>query len=281
MRLKDKVTLVTGGNSGIGRSIALLAAEEGAKVVIAARDRPRGEETVRAMRKRDGEALFVAADLRDEHQIQRLVKEIIAAYGALHIVVNNAGAGAKRSGIEDSDTPGARWSKLVGANFTTTYLVSAYALPELRRAGGGAIVNISSTAAVHGNYGIYGAAKAGVEGLTRSLAVEGAPDGIRVNCVSPGWIKTSVTYPEGVLDGEARARREAWEKGTSLLGRMGRPEEIAQAVVFLASEQASFITGAVLIVDGGLTRIDSSAQSWLETMGSEKLISRPRKNAST
>jgi len=90
-----------------------------------------------------------------------------------------------------------------------------------------------------------------------------------------------VTYPEGVLDREARARREAWEKGTSLLRRMGRPEEIAQAVVFLASEQASFITGAVLIVDGGLTLIDSSAQSWLETMGSEKLISRPRKNAGT
>jgi NAD(P)-dependent dehydrogenase (short-subunit alcohol dehydrogenase family) len=280
MRLKDKVTLVTGGNSGIGRCIALLAAEEGAKVVIAARDRVRGEETVQAMQNRGGEALFIAADLRDEHQIQRLVKDIIEAYGALHVVVNNAGAGAKRSGVEASDSPGARWSKLVGPNFTTTYLVSAYALPELHRAGGGAIVNISSTAAVHGNYGIYGAAKAGVEGLTRSLAVEGAPD-IRVNCVSPGWVKTSVTYPEGKLGGEAHARRENWEKSTSLFGRMGRPEEIAEAVVFLASEQASFITGAVLIVDGGLTLIDSSAQSWLETMGPEKLISRPRKNAST
>jgi NAD(P)-dependent dehydrogenase (short-subunit alcohol dehydrogenase family) len=191
----------------------------------------------------------------------------IAEFGALHVVINNAGAGAKRSGVSADDEPGVRWGKLVAANLTTTYLVSAHALPELRRAGGGAIVNISSTAAIHGNYGTYGAAKAGVEGLTRSMAVEAAPHGIRVNCVSPGWIRTDATYPAGEPAPEVRERRAAWERETSLLGRMGRPEEIAQAVVFLASEQASFITGAVLVVDGGLTIIDPTAGSWLDMMG--------------
>ena len=168
-----------------------------------------------------------------------------------------------------------RWNKLMGANFTSTYLVAAYAMPALRKAGGGTIVNISSTAAVHGNYGIYGAAKAGVEGLTRSLAVEYAPYGIRVNCVSPGWIKTAVTFPAHEQNSNVYTRRAQWEQTTSLLGRMGRPEEIAQAVLFLASVQASFITGATLIVDGGLTIIDPTAEAWLETVGTDKFKSQP------
>jgi NAD(P)-dependent dehydrogenase (short-subunit alcohol dehydrogenase family) len=275
-RLESRVTLVTGGNSGIGRGIALLAAEEGASVVIAARDEARGSQTVAAIRQAGGVATFVAADLRDEAQAARAVQHAVMTYGALHVVVNNAGAGAKRSGVEVTDAPGTRWNKLVDANLTATYLVSAYALPELRRSGGGAIVNISSTAAVHGNYGVYGAAKAGVEGLTRSLAVEGAPDRIRVNCVSPGWIKTDATYPQGETSDDERERRAAWERDTSLLGRMGEPHEIAQAVVFLASEQASFITGAVLVVDGGLTIIDPTARSWLATIGADTFASRGR-----
>jgi NAD(P)-dependent dehydrogenase (short-subunit alcohol dehydrogenase family) len=278
MGLKDKVTIVTGGNSGIGRSIAHLAVAEGAKVVVAARDQRRGEATVEEIRQTGGEARFVAADLRVEAQVQALIRQTVAHFGRLDVVINNAGAGAKRSGVQPEDSPQTRWQKLVQANFLTTYLVAAYALPELRKAGGGAIVNISSTAAVHGNYGIYGAAKAGVEGLTRSLAVEAAPYNIRVNCISPGWIKTEATQPgpEGrpPADPAALARREAWEKEASLLGRMGRPDEIAQAAVFLASDQASFITGAVLIVDGGLTIIDPTAQSWLNTIGADTFSTR-------
>jgi NAD(P)-dependent dehydrogenase (short-subunit alcohol dehydrogenase family) len=279
MRLQNKVTLVTGGNGGIGRSIAELAVVEGARVVITARDVARGKETVQALRQAGGQAIFVPADLSQEDQVRTVIEKTIAEYGALHVVINNAGAGAKKSGVLPEDEPGVRWNKLVGANFTSTYLVSAYAMPELRKADGGAIVNISSTAAVHGNYGIYGAAKAGVEGLTRSLAVEYAPYGIRVNCVSPGWIKTEVTHPVGEQTTEASARREAWEKTTSLLGRMGRSEEIAQAVLFLASDQASFITGATLIVDGGLTIIDPTAESWLVTMGGDMFSSHARRSS--
>jgi NAD(P)-dependent dehydrogenase (short-subunit alcohol dehydrogenase family) len=277
IRLPEKVALITGGNSGIGRSIAECAVAAGARVVIAARDAARGEETAQALRQAGGECVFAPADLSQEEQVRQVIERTIAEFGSLHIVVNNAGAGAKKSGVLPEDRPGQRWQKLLGANLTSTYLVSAYAMPALRTAGGGAIVNISSTAAIHGNYGIYGAAKAGVEGLTRSLAVEYAPFGIRVNCVSPGWIQTAATYPDAesspAARGALRARRAAWEQETSLLGRMGRPEEIANAVLFLASDLASFITGATLVVDGGLTIIDPTAQSWLETMGADPFMS--------
>jgi NAD(P)-dependent dehydrogenase (short-subunit alcohol dehydrogenase family) len=272
IRLHDKVALITGGNGGIGRSIAEWAVTAGARVVITARDVARGEETVQALRQAGGECIFVPADLSQEEQVRQVVEHTVAEFGALHVVVNNAGAGAKKSGVQPADPPGQRWQKLVGANLTSTYLVSAYAMPALRTAGGGAIVNISSTAAIHGNYGIYGAAKAGVEGLTRSLAVEYAPYGIRVNCVSPGWIQTAATLPDAssrAPSETAALARRAWEQETSLLGRMGRPEEIAHAVLFLASDLASFITGATLVVDGGLTIIDPTAQSWLETMGGD------------
>ena len=137
MRLKDKVTLVTGGNSGIGWGIARLAAEEGAKVVIAARDRGRGEKAIQTLKQNGADAIFLAADLREEVQVRQLIKQTIAAFGSLHVVVNNAGAGLKRSGVAAEDEPGVRWGKLLAANLTTTYLVSAHALPELRRSGAG------------------------------------------------------------------------------------------------------------------------------------------------
>jgi len=281
MRLLDKVTLITGGNSGIGLGIVLLAVQEGATVVIAARNPERGAQAVQLAQQAGGQAYFVQADLRSEPQVQNVIARTLAQYGRLDVVINNAGAGAQKSGVQTIDGPSTRWEKLINANLTATYLVSAYAMPEIRKVGGGAIVNISSTAAVHGNYGIYGAAKAGVEGLTRSLAVEYAPYQIRVNCVSPGWIKTDVTYPTGQQTAEAAAQREAWEKTTSLLGRMGQPTEIAQAVVFLASAQASFITGATLVVDGGLTIIDPTAQSWLAQMGPDTFASQSHQTTNT
>ena len=264
MRLKDKVVLVTGGNSGIGRGIVRCAVGEGARVAIAGRDPEKGADTLDEIRQAGGEAEFFAGDLCQESDAQALVEQACQRFGRLDVVVNNAGAGSRRCGVEPADGPGARLRKLMGPNLEAAYCVSAYAMPALKAAGGGAIVNISSTATFHGNWGTYGVAKAGVEALTRAQAAEGAPHGIRANAVSPGWIKTGAT--------EGTGAKEDWETTASLLGRMGVPEEIARAVIFLASDEASFVTGATLIVDGGLTVTDYPSLPFLEAVGAWKLF---------
>ena len=264
MRLRDKVVLVTGGNSGIGRGIVRCAAEEGARVAIAGRDPEKGADTLEEIRRDGGEAAFFAGDLSREVDARDLVEQACARFGRLDVVVNNAGVGSRRCGVEPADGPGARLRKLMGPNLEAAYFVSAYAMPALKAAGGGAIVNISSTATFHGNWGTYGVAKAGVEALTRAQAAEGAPFGIRANAVSPGWIKTDATQESGA--------RADWETTASLLGRMGVPEEIARAVIFLASDEASFVTGATLIVDGGLTVTDYPSLPFLEAVGAWKLF---------
>jgi len=264
MRLRDKVVLVTGGNSGIGRGIVRCAAGEGARVAIAGRDPEKGADTLEEIRRDGGEAAFFAGDLSREVDARDLVEQACARFGRLDVVVNNAGVGSRRCGVEPADGPGARLRKLMGPNLEAAYFVSAYAMPALKAAGGGAIVNISSTATFHGNWGTYGVAKAGVEALTRAQAAEGAPFGIRANAVSPGWIKTDATQESGA--------RADWETTASLLGRMGVPEEIARAVIFLASDEASFVTGATLIVDGGLTVTDYPSLPFLEAVGAWKLF---------
>ena len=264
MRLKDKVIVVTGGNSGIGRGIAVCAAQEGARVAIFGRDPDKGADTLAEIRGAGGEAAFFPGDLSVEAEVRSLVDAVLERFGRLDVVVNNAGVGARRSGVSREDGPGARLRKILGPNLEAAYFVSAYAMPALREAGGGAIVNISSTASLHGNWGTYGIAKAGVEALTRSLAAEGAPHGIRANGVSPGWIKTGATEKSGTA--------EDWEKDACLLGRMGAPDEIARAVVFLASDEASFVTGTTLVVDGGLTITDYPSLPWLDAVGAWKLF---------
>jgi len=264
MRLKDKVVLVTGGNSGIGRGIVRCAVGEGARVAIAGRDPEKGADTLDEIRQAGGEAEFFAGDLGQESDARALVERSRERFGRLDVVVNNAGAGSRRCGVEAGDGPGARLRKLMGPNLEAAYYVSAYAMPALKAAGGGAIVNISSTATFHGNWGTYGVAKAGIEALTRAQAAEGAPHGIRANAVSPGWIKTGAT--------EGTGAKEDWETTASLLGRMGVPEEIGRAVIFLASDEASFVTGATLIVDGGLTVTDYPSLPFLEAVGAWKLF---------
>ncbi len=263
MTMHEKVVIVTGGNSGIGRGIVHRFAEEQANVAFVGRDESKGEAVAAELRALGRSGTFYAVDLASEHDVAEFVRDVRDRFGRIDIVVNNAGVGSRRCGVEKPDPPGIRWDKLRGPNLDGTYFVSAYTLPVLAEGGGGSMVNISSTATLHGNWGLYGVAKSAVEALTRSFAVEGAPHGVRVNGVSPGWIETEQdeTLPSaGTVDG-------SWAMEPSLLRRMGTPREIANAVLFLASDEASFITGQTLVVDGGLTITDYPSQPMLSKVG--------------
>ncbi|MEZ5924441.1 MAG: SDR family NAD(P)-dependent oxidoreductase [Hyphomicrobiaceae bacterium] len=261
-KLDGKVALVTGGNSGIGRGIVHRFIAEGGRVAFAGRDRGKGETVLNEIGEMHGDGAFYALDLADEEAVADLIARIERRFGRLDIVVNNAGVGGRRSGILAEDRPGTRWQKMRGPNLDSTYFVSAYAMPHLARTKG-SIVNISSTATLHGNWGLYCVAKAAIEGLTRALAAEGGPHGVRANCISPGWINTEIdatSPPSGSTSGE-------WQLPPSLLGRTGTPAEIASVALFLASEEASFVTGQTLIVDGGLAITDYTSLPMLAVHG--------------
>ena len=253
-RFEGKLVLVTGGNSGIGLAIAERFAQEGAQLILLGRDAEKGRQAVRKIMDLGAECQFMQADLSNEIS----VREAVAQIDKLDVLVNNAGLGSRRTPVTSEDTPGTRWNQWRGANLDSTYFMTSYCLPLLRQSDG-SVVNISSTAAMHGNWGLYGVFKAGVEALTRSFAAEAAP--VRVNAVSPGWIATEATaHASGNADG-------TWDVPPSLLNRMGTGAEIAGAVTFLASEDASFVTGQTLVVDGGLTITDQASGPLLDKVG--------------
>lgn len=263
MRFSDKVAIVTGGNFGIGRGIAHRLAAEGATVAIAARNEKRANRVVEEIHDLGGECAFFKTDVTDEAQITALIDNVVSQFGKLSLLVNNAGVGSQHCGIEADDPPAKRWQIFRQTNLDSTYLACAHALPHLVKNPHSAIVNISSTASFHGNWGLYGVAKTGVDGLTRSFAAEAAPYGIRVNAISPGWIETSAqetAAAAGSDDGD-------WDMPPSLLNRMGTPEEIAATAAFLLSSEASFITGQTLVVDGGLMILDYPSRPSLEAVG--------------
>jgi NAD(P)-dependent dehydrogenase (short-subunit alcohol dehydrogenase family) len=246
--LKGKVALVTGGGSGIGRASALAFAREGAKVVVADVVVEGGEETVGMIKKAGGEALFVKADVSKAAEVEAMVNKAVETYGRLDCAYNNAGIeGAVAQTVECSEE---NWDRTLNINLKGVWLCLKYEIPQMLKQGGGAIVNTASVAGLVGFAGLpaYVASKHGVAGLTKTAALEYAKSGIRVNAVCPGAIRTPMT--ERLF----RAQPQMAESATAMepVGRMGTPEEIAEAVAWLCSDAASFVTGHAMAVDGGM-----------------------------
>jgi len=250
-RFKSKVALVTGGNSGIGRATALAFSREGAKVVLAARRIPESEETVTMIRKQGGEAHFVPTDVSKAAEAKAMVAACITEYGRLDYAVNNAGIIGTPE-IQAAEYEEAVWDEVVDINLKGVWLCMKYEIPEMLKYGKGAIVNMSSVAGLKGGparLGVaYYASKHGVIGLTKATANEYATQGLRINAVCPGVIKTPRVEPMLSQNKNKTAQMTALHP----MGRLGRPEEVATATLWLCSEGASFITGHAHVVDGGM-----------------------------
>lgn len=244
--LEGKVALVTGGASGIGRAVVDAYVREGAKVTIVDMSEENGRKAVEEVAGMGGEAHFVRADVSRPEENERMVRETVERFGALHVACNNAGIGGESNRTADYSIDG--WQKVIAINLSSVFYCMKYQVPAMLEAGGGAIVNMASILGQAGfaSSPAYVAAKHGVVGLTRTAALEYATDGIRVNAVGPGFISTP-------LISEFEEDQEANRMLISLhpMGRLGRVEEIAGLVVFLCSEHASFTTGAYYAVDGG------------------------------
>jgi NAD(P)-dependent dehydrogenase (short-subunit alcohol dehydrogenase family) len=249
-RLDGKVAVVTGGANGIGRASAKALAAEGARVVVGDVDEERGESAAQEIRDAGGEAEFVRTDVTSLDDVRALVGAAVERWGRLDVMFNNVGVAIGGTAAEMSEDD---WNRVIDVNLSGVWRGMRAAIPEMLRAGGGSIVNTSS---VQGHVAFlgwagYAASKGGVDALTRQAAVEYAPMGIRINSIVPGTILTSMN--EGILRevDDPDALMAQW---TSMhpIGRIGRPEEVAAAVVFLASDESSFVTGESLRVDGGM-----------------------------
>ena len=250
-RLKDKVAIITGGAHGIGRATAILFAEEGAKVVIADPSVAEGERGAASIRERGGEAIFMRADISSEDDCRHCCDETVNAFGRLDILVNNAAAFVLK-GLEASIED---WQRVMGVNMIGTAMMSRFGSEYMKRVGGGAIVNLGSISSFVAQplFVTYSATKAAILQMTRNMAMDLAPFNIRVNCVCPGVILTRASEEHMARVGMTKADFIAAEAPKHLLNRIGDPREVAYPILFLASDEASFITGTHLMVDGGYT----------------------------
>jgi len=247
MRLEGKVAIITGAGSGIGQATAQLFAEEGAKVVVPEYNATTGQKTVDLIRKAGGEAIFVQVDVSKADQVERMVQMAVDTYGGIDVLFNNAGIlyfGTLTETEEDV------WDRVMAVNLKGIYLCSKYVIPHMIAGGGGSIINASSSTGANDacpNAAAYVASKGGVTLLTKCMAIDYAQYGIRVNAVAPGPTDTPMLR-ENLSEQELKDFA-----ATFPMKRLGQPRELAQAVLFLASDDASFVTGCVMAVDGGQT----------------------------
>ena len=244
-RLAGKVALITGGGSGMGRASSVLFAAEGARVAVVDRVVEAGEETAALIRDGGGEATFVAADVADAAAVERMVATTVGTYGRLDVLFNNAGVeGPSVNLLEYGEDD---WARVIAVNLTAVYRAMRAAIPHMIDQGGGVILSTASVAGLVGlaRSSAYSAAKAGVIGLTRTVALEYGPRGIRANCICPGFIATPM------LDRVLGDREESVLHRLAPLRRVGTPEDIAAAALFLASDESSYVTGVPFMVDGG------------------------------
>jgi NAD(P)-dependent dehydrogenase (short-subunit alcohol dehydrogenase family) len=247
--MDQKVAIVTGGNSGIGRATAIALAKEGANITVAARRASEGEETVQQVKETGSDGMFVKTDVANENDVRSLVEKTVERYGRLDYAFNNAG-------VEEIMTPfldqtSEKFDQIMNTNVRGVWLSMKYEIPEMIKSGGGAIVNNSSVVGIMGypQMSIYIASKHAVLGLTKSVALEFANSGIRVNAIAPGGVKTEMV--KRMLD---KAGQQFLDTLTSIhpIGRIADPKEIANAVAWLLSDRASFVLGHTLLVDGGV-----------------------------
>jgi len=251
MRLKDQVAVITGGTSGIGEATALLFAKEGARVAITGRSQERGAAVAQQIKQQGGDALFIRADVSLASDCRRAVETTVGAFRRLDILFNNAGVFYPQTALECSEQ---EWDEQINVNLKGTFLMSKFTLPVMIAQKHGVIINNSSGwGLVGGDHAVaYCASKGGVVLMTKAMAIDHGRQGIRVNCICPGDVETPM------LPADAKMRGLSWEQylkdcNNRPMGRIGHPDEIAKAVLFLASDESSFMTGAALVVDGGGT----------------------------
>jgi len=242
-KLDGKVALITGAGSGIGRASALLFAEEGAKVAVADYVPAGGQETVKMIKEAGGEAIFIEVDVSKAADVENMVRTAVDTYGRIDILYNNAGImGTEAATAEATEED---WDLVLDTNLKGVFLASKYAIPVMLSGGGGAIVNTASITGFIGSARLaaYGASKGGVVQLTKTMALEYADQNIRVNCICPGMIETTMTETEGLTSRTKFIPQK----------RAGRPEDVARAALYLASEDSAYVTASSLVVDGGWT----------------------------